>query len=770
MARLPHLQSRYYPPAEETKPTAAMPPPLSDPQPVRQTTEPAAAPAARQNAERAPRPIQRLDTAVGVYVPKGEAAPHVYSEYYVREERITTPRIMRMTTSSILLDNSSQMETSIPIACVWQPLAELSQQDTPIPVVDTSKKGPIRCSRCLAYANPFFASYDNSRTVTCNMCGLTQPMPVELISERDAHLEMTNGTVDFLVPQSYVTKPPQLNIFFVCIDISADSLEKGLPQSILTSLKSVAGYIPCPSRTRICIMTYSNSFTYYRPSATLQEVVINEVDEPFVSDPMEGLSFSLDSQLEILSEFIDALIVKISNIAKPAKEVISPLAVITAAKEALGESGGRVMLFISGLGTLGLMKLASRDDTRLYNTEKERNLYFPQSTSIYDLARDCSAAGITIDLFACAAQPYLDIASLYPLVTITCGDLHYYTHFSPFDAEKMHFSIVRIMTRPQAFQVLMRARCSNGLTVDSYIGHYNRKGSTDMEAAILDSDKAFTIVLKHEEKLKEGGEYFIQCAMLYTSVTGERMIRVSNTVVKASAQAGNMFAVADANTIHNVLMKQHIMKLLDQPLKTIREEWHGVIVNLLMYHRLKGNHQVPPGQLALPETLDTLPLCTISTMKQPAFSLNRIGPDARMASVARVKGMPVTSSFLMSYPRIYSIHDMESQPQSPGSIGVDGMTTLPNLVPASMTKIEKNGVYLMDNGAMLYILVGPETDSVVLSDLFGVTTVEEVASLSSLPDISSDSSSRLQAIINELHRRNPGSYQPLQLIADTSPR
>ena len=746
-----------------------MPEASAAPQPVAESPVPTA-PTSKPILDRAPRPCQRWDSSLGVYVPKGEADPHVYSEYTVREEKISSPRLLRLTTPSILLDNSSQVETGLPMACVWQPMAELGTQDSPIPVVDATKKGPVRCSRCLAYANPFFVSYDSSRTVTCNMCGLTQPMPVELVSERELHYELTNGTVDFLVPAAYITKPPQINIFFVCVDISADSIEKSLPQSVLVSLKSVAPYIPSPERSRICVMTYSDSFTYYRPSATLQEVVVREVEEPFLADPVEGLSFALDSQLDLFTVFIDALVAKINSIVKPAKELISPAAVITAAKEALGSSGGRVLLFTSGLGTLGLLKLASRDDTRLYNTEKENTLYVPQSNAIYDLARDCSAAGITIDVFACAAQPYLDISSLYPLVTITCGDLHYYSHFSPFDAEKMHFTIVRILTRPQAFQVLMRARCSNGLTVDSYIGHYNRKGATDMETAILDSDKAFTILLKHEEKLKEGGEYYVQCAMLYTSLTGERLIRVCNTALKASVQVGNMYAVADVNAVHNVLMKMQLMKLLDQPLKTIREEWHGAVVNFLIHYRLKGNHQIPPGQLAMPETMDTLPLCTIATMKQPAFSLNRVGPDARMASVARLKGMPVLTSFLMSYPRVYSVHDLEEQEHNPGSIGPDGMTIMPTIVPASTTKLSKHGVYLLDNGAVLYLLVGPETSVSVLTDLFDVSTVEEVSGIASLPDLSSDLSCRLQAILNELHRKNPGAFQALQIVADTAPK
>jgi protein transport protein SEC24 len=61
----------------------------------------------------------------------------------------------------------------------------------------------------------------------------------------------------------------------------------------------------------------------------------------------------------------------------------------------------------------------------------------------------------------------------------------------------------------------MRARVSTGLAVNEYFGNYTRRSPTDIEAGGVDCDKTFTVVLKHEEKLKEENPMYLQFAMLY---------------------------------------------------------------------------------------------------------------------------------------------------------------------------------------------------------------------------------------------------------------
>ena len=55
----------------------------------------------------------------------------------------------------------------------------------------------------------------------------------------------------------------------------------------------------------------------------------------------------------------------------------------------------------------------------------------------------------------------------------------------------------------------MRARVSTGLSVAEYFGNYTRKNPTDIEVGGLDADKAFTVLIKHDEKLKEENPVFM---------------------------------------------------------------------------------------------------------------------------------------------------------------------------------------------------------------------------------------------------------------------
>ena len=58
-----------------------------------------------------------------------------------------------------------------------------------MPVIDLGGAGPIRCGRCRAYINPFFAFIDGGRSFQCNLCGMVNPTPSEYFCELDQ-----NGT------------------------------------------------------------------------------------------------------------------------------------------------------------------------------------------------------------------------------------------------------------------------------------------------------------------------------------------------------------------------------------------------------------------------------------------------------------------------------------------------------------------------------------------------------------------------------------------------
>ena len=81
------------------------------------------------------------------------------------------------------------------------------------------------------------------------------------------------------------------------------------------------------------------------------------------------------------------------------------------------------------------------------------------------------------------------------------------------------------------------------------------KNTTDVELAGLDSEKSIGVLLKHEGKLDERTDVSLQCALLYTTATGQRRIRLHNTTVPVASLLGNMFRYAEMDTTINLMSK-----------------------------------------------------------------------------------------------------------------------------------------------------------------------------------------------------------------------
>ena len=77
----------------------------------------------------------------------------------------------------------------------------------------------------------------------------------------------------------------------------------------------------------------------------------------------------------------------------------------------------------------------------------------------------------------------------------------------------------------QGLEALARLRCSRGLSVAGYFGSFHRRGPTDIDMPSINSDQSIAVQLRLDEKLQEGVEAYLQFALLYTSTSGQRLVR-----------------------------------------------------------------------------------------------------------------------------------------------------------------------------------------------------------------------------------------------------
>lgn len=119
---------------------------------------------------------------------------------------------MRLTLNQCHVTHDGLTQSGVPLAVVCQPFADVPSQEGAVPVVDFGASGPVRCERCRAYVNAFFAFSNGGRSYTCNMCGQINHTPHDYYCEidhngyrRDHHKrpELCKGAVEFVAPPEY---------------------------------------------------------------------------------------------------------------------------------------------------------------------------------------------------------------------------------------------------------------------------------------------------------------------------------------------------------------------------------------------------------------------------------------------------------------------------------------------------------------------------------------------------------------------------------------
>ncbi len=92
---------------------------------------------------------------------------------------------------------------------------------------------------------------------------------------------------------------------------------------------------------------------------------------------------------------------------------------------------------------------------------------------------------------------------------------------------------------------------------------------------------------------------------------------------------------------------------------------------------------------------------------------------------------------------------------------------LPPLVNLSASAIASTGVYLLDDGLSLTLILGSQPSQAEMMDLFGVPSLDgyDITNLS-LPALENDRSQRVRTLINELRLGRP-YFCPLKIVRVT---
>uniref|UniRef100_A0A8C7H7M8 SEC24 homolog D, COPII coat complex component n=1 Tax=Oncorhynchus kisutch TaxID=8019 RepID=A0A8C7H7M8_ONCKI len=647
-------------------------------------------------------------------------------------------------------------------------LTQLIKGFTPMYVVNHGETGPIRCNRCKAYMCPYMQFTDGGRRYQCGFCNCVNEVPAFYFQHLD-HMgkrvdfyerpELSLGSYEFAATLDYCknNKPASPPAYIFMIDVSYANIKSGLVRLVCDELKTLLDNLPS-SMVKVGFVTYNKILHFYNVKSALaqpQMMVVSDTAEMFVP-LLDGFLVNFQESRAVINNLLDQIPDMFAD-TNESETVFAP--VIQAGVEALkaAECSGKLFIFHSSIPTAEAPgKLKNRDDKKLINTEKEKTLFQPQKAVYEQLSKDCVSQGCSVDLFLFPSQ-YVDIATMGDVATHTGGSVFKYSNFQV-ERDGQHFlsDLRKDVEKAIGFDAIMRVRTSTGFRATDFFGAIHMNNTTDVEMAAVDCDKAVTVEFKHDDTLSEETGALMQCALLYTTISGQRRLRIHNLSLNCSAQLSELYKSCETDALINFFAKSAYRAMLNQPLKTVKEILVNQAAHMLACYR--KNCASPSAAMSpvcirgliLPDAMKVFPVYLNSLLKTgPLVGSAELSTDDRAHQRLSTTAMGVEDTQLLLYPRLIPLHNMD--------VASD---VVPTPVRCSEERLTDAGMFLLENGCSLFLWLGQACPPEMIQSIFNVPSLAHVSiDLRSLPELDNPQSQKLRSIVDSLLDQRPSSMK-----------
>ncbi|KAM3252079.1 protein transport protein Sec24-like [Capsicum annuum] len=678
-------------------------------------------------------------------------------------------RFLRLTTSGIPNSQSLASRWHLSLGAVVCPLAEAPDGDE-VPVVNFAPTGIIRCRRCRTYVNPYVTFTDSGRKWRCNICALLNEVPGEYFAHLDAsgrrvdldqRPELTKGSVEFIAPAEYMVRPPMPPLYFFLIDVSLTAVRSGMLEVLAQTIKNCLDNLPGFPRTQIGFITYDSTVHFYNMKSSLtqpQMMVMSDLEDVFVPLP-DDLLVNLSESRAVVDAFLDSL----PSMFQDNMNVESAFGpALKTAFMVMNQLGGKLLIFQSSMPSLGVGRLKLRgDDLRVYGTDKEHTLRVPEDPFYKQMAADFTKYQIAVNVYA-FSDKYTDIATIGTLAKYTGGQVYYYPSFqASMHKDRLHHELTRDLTRETAWESVMRIRCGKGVRFTTYHGNFMLRSTDLIALPAVDCDKAYAMQLSLEETLLNSQTVFFQIALLYTSSSGERRIRVHTAAAPVVSDLGEMYRLADTGAIVSLFSRLAIEKTLTSKLEEARNSIQLRIVKALReYRNLYAVQHRVAGRMIYPESLKYLALYELALCKSTALRGGYADAqlDERCAAGYTMMALPVKRLLKLLYPKLIRIDEyLLKKPSSP-----EDSKDILKEVPLTAESLDPQGLYLYDDGFRFVIWFGRGLSPNMIQNLLG----ENFADFSkvTLQELDNEMSRELMGLLKKQRESDRSYYQTCHLV------
>ena len=287
-------------------------------------------------------------------------------------------------------------------------------------------------------------------------------------------------------------------------------------------------------------------------------VIADADEEPYLPLPSDLLVPLSDNR-----QCIENFLTRLPNIFRDNKETQNNLgAALSAGQKLLSSIGGKIIILQASLPSAGPGALKVREDAKSLGTPKETALLQPSINFYKNFAVDCSPLQISIDVFLFGPN-YADVATLSGCTRFSGGSLYYYSNFlgSRYeDSVKFGTELMHLLTRPLGLEAVLRVRASKGIKITSFHGNFFLRSTDLLAVPNVNPDNCYCAEMVVTENINSSTACF-QTALLHTSSSGERRIRVLTLAVPLTSHINEVFSSVDQSAMTALLAKKGMLIL-----------------------------------------------------------------------------------------------------------------------------------------------------------------------------------------------------------------
>ncbi|KAJ2809979.1 COPII subunit [Coemansia furcata] len=650
----------------------------------------------------------------------------------------------RSTLNAIPRTDKLLKKTKLPFGLVITPFKTQEQGEEPIPVVSEI----VRCRRCRTYVNPFVQFVEGGRRWKCNLCGLSNDVPLifdydsatQTNRNRWVRPDLNYSVVEFVAPLEYMVRPPMPPVYVFIIDVSYASVQLGAPGVIGQTILSALDRIPnVDNRTKVAFIAVDSSLHYFqvRPNGTEpQQLVVSDLDGIFLPSPTDLLL-----NLYECRQGIECLLSRLDSMFKTNHSVGNALCpAIQAAQKMLGTLGGKVIVMQASPPTIGEGKVEPRAEGKDLGTSRESDLLRPQNMWYKTVAAECSRTQIAFDTVFIGQQP-MDIPTVSCLARHTGGSVFYYPSFMATrkpEVERFSQEFSNHLSARVALESVLRVRASKGLRMASYYGNFFLRSLDLLALPNGLPNHSYAVDIEIEDTLTSPVVYF-QTALLHTTAYGERRIRVATLALPTTDNIHTVFHHADQVAIASLLSRKAVDRALVAKLEDAREALQHKALEIIGAFKTECTQSSSGAttQLQIPRSLQLLPFLTLSSLKHTSLRGGNNVPTAlRMSAINSILTLPAEQGVQpYTVARLYSLHDLPPQAGYPDE--QTGITVLPPRLGLSAESLLPFGAYLLHDGSDTFLWFGRDVSPALCQALLNVQDVRTIPSgVITFPDLS----------------------------------